>query len=194
MRFPETLRTPRLTLRPLTDNDLPVLVREIGRWEVARWLISVPHPYTEAHGRGWLEVQRARRRSFTLLHYAVVPDGWREMAGAIALDLDRADGAGQGEENGAEMGYWLAPAAWGRGYGTEMVRAMLACAFGPVGLDHVQAAADPENHASNAVLRKAGLVLERVDPLHSRGLRGDPGPANIHRITRARFEALHEPA
>jgi len=180
--WPETLDTPRLHLRQLTDADLPTLVREIGRWEVAQWLISVPHPYTPADGQTWLGITRARRAGGDLLHMAVVPEGWTEMAGAVALDL-KVHGADE-----PELGYWFAPAAWGRGYGSEAAIAMVDLAFRSLGVAAVQAAADPANGGSNGVLRKAGLRMVRVDPAHSRGLRGGPAPTNIWRITRAEWK------
>lgn len=188
MPLPELLRTGRLTLRQLTAADLPVLVREIGRWEVAQWLIHVPHPYSMADGESWLEITRARRGTGTLLHFAAVPEGGAEMIGAIGLDMAAG---GEGE---AELGYWLSPAFWGQGLGTEMAQAMVACGFRDVGLSAIEAAVDPMNQASNNVLRKAGFRMVQVDPLHHRGLRGGPAPANIHRITRTAFEANHDHA
>lgn len=188
MPLPELLRTGRLTLRQLTAADLPVLAREIGRWEVAQWLIHVPHPYSMADGESWLEITRARRGTGTLLHFAAVPEGGAEMIGAIGLDMAAG---GEGE---AELGYWLSPAFWGQGLGTEMAQAMVACGFRDVGLSAIEAAVDPMNQASNNVLRKAGFRMVQVDPLHHRGLRGGPAPANIHRIIRTEFEANHDHA
>lgn len=186
MAFPSSLRIARLTLRQLTESDLTVLIREIGRWEVAQWLIAVPHPYTSADADWWLKTTRARHMDETQLHFVAVPEGETEMVGAVGLDLSMH---GLGE---AELGYWLAPSAWGRGYGTEMARAMVACGFTDISLSAIQAGADVRNHASNAVLTKAGLRLDRVEPAHPRGLRGGPAPANIHRITRSGFEAGHD--
>jgi hypothetical protein len=29
-----------------------------GNWRVARWLATMPHPYTEANGREWIAYSR----------------------------------------------------------------------------------------------------------------------------------------
>src|SRR5260370_19189952 len=45
------IETARLRIRSLRDDDLADLVALIDNWEVASWVSSVPHPYTEADGR-----------------------------------------------------------------------------------------------------------------------------------------------
>lgn len=185
MALPSFLRTARLTLRLLDRADLPVLVREIGRWEVAQWLIRVPHPYAMADAEWWLDHTRTGHRDGTHLFLVAVPEGGTEMVGGVGLHR------GVYAEDAAELGYWLAPAAWGRGYATEMARAVVAAGFGHMPVAAIQAVADVRNQASNGVLRKAGLALVGTDADHSRGLRGGTAPANIYRITRQEFEATH---
>ena len=41
-------------MRLLRNYDLVDLVSLAGNWEVARWLATMPHPYTEADGREWI--------------------------------------------------------------------------------------------------------------------------------------------
>ena len=48
------IETDRLRMRALRGDDLTDLVALINNWEIARWVSSVPHPYTEADGRGWI--------------------------------------------------------------------------------------------------------------------------------------------
>lgn len=187
MAWPDRLETARLILRPLDEADLPTLVREIGRWEVARWLIRVPHPYAMVDARQWLEMCRRDDTAGSQMFRAVeAKDGTPgALVGGIGL-IPRAHGPGQGE-----LGYWFAPAVWGRGYATEAGRAMVAVGFRDLGLATIQAAADPANTGSNRVLEKCGMTLLRTDPAHDRGLRGPPGPANLWRITRDAWSAAH---
>jgi ribosomal-protein-alanine N-acetyltransferase len=56
-----------------------------------------------------------------------------------------------------ELGYTLARAAWGRGYATELGRALLAFAFGELGAERVVAQVEPDNAASRRVLEKLGM-------------------------------------
>ena len=48
------IETARLRIRSLRDDDLTDLVALIGNWEIARWVSSVLHPYSEADGREWI--------------------------------------------------------------------------------------------------------------------------------------------
>ncbi len=56
-----------------------------------------------------------------------------------------------------EVGYHLKPSAWGKGYATETAAALLEFAFEETALDRVLAVTGLSNHASQNVLRKAGL-------------------------------------
>lgn len=60
----------------------------------------------------------------------------------------------------AEVGYELAPAAWGLGVMTEVLRAVLTFAFETMKLHSVEAQIHPDNVASRRVLEKVGFVQE----------------------------------
>lgn len=81
--------------------------------------------------------------------------------------LDRATGAmageaglvalgGEGPE--IELGYAFGTEFWGRGLATEVGGALLAEAFGPLGLTRVVAVTRPDNLASQHVLTKLGFT------------------------------------
>ncbi|MBX9942703.1 MAG: GNAT family N-acetyltransferase [Reyranella sp.] len=57
----------------------------------------------------------------------------------------------------AELGFLLAPAAWGQGYAREAVAAVLARAFDTPGRLQVVAETDPRNARSAALLRRVGF-------------------------------------
>ena len=57
----------------------------------------------------------------------------------------------------AEVGYRLNRTAWGQGYATEGVRALVEAALGSLGFDSVRAETMAANSASRRVLEKAGL-------------------------------------
>ena len=51
----------------------------------------------------------------------------------------------------------LVRSAWGKGYATEGVRALIEAAFDALGIDRVRAETMTVNQASRRVLEKAGL-------------------------------------
>ena len=60
--------------------------------------------------------------------------------------------------------YMLAEAFWGRGYGTEAVKAVFDFAFRKMEMNRIQADHMAENGGSGAVMRKAGMVCVGVLP------------------------------
>ena len=60
-----------------------------------------------------------------------------------------------------EVGYYLLPDHWGRGYATEAARLVVEYAFSDLRLASVIAIIDPRNQRSASVARKLGMELER---------------------------------
>ena len=64
------------------------------------------------------------------------------------------------KEREGDFGYFLLPAYWGKGLGTECARAVLALAFGPCGARTMRASCDARNIASERVMQKCGMQLD----------------------------------
>ncbi|MEV6328884.1 GNAT family N-acetyltransferase [Streptomyces sp. NPDC051909] len=169
----------RLALRRfVSPADLPELHRVLDE--------SVDHlrpwmDWVDNHGPEWTAGFLSRRdrdwEAGTSYTYAVVLDG--AIVGACGLHLqdDTPPGA-------YEIGYWLHPAATGRGVATRAVRALVAEGFR---LPHVQQLLVmhlPENHTSAGVPARLGFTeVERA--------RGDEGEEfRVWRLTRAEATAL----
>jgi len=88
-----------------------------------------------------------------------------------------------------EVGWRLARSAWGNGYATEAANAVLATAFGPVGLDEVVSFTTTRNLRSRQVMKRIGMTRDQgADFDHPRV---DAGPLRRHvlyRIARADWE------
>lgn len=137
-------RTKRLTLRPGWPEDAPALSRAIGHEAVVRNLSRAPWPYALGDAEAFLALPRgADEPRFQI----VAHDGFRIIGG---IGLLRDGGA-------AELGYWLSPSHWGRGYATEAGRAVLDIARHALGLRSVIARHHVDNPASGRVLRKLGF-------------------------------------
>lgn len=139
-------RTRRLTLRPGWPEDAPAVARAIGHEEVVRMLARAPWPYRLADAENFLSRPRgASEACFLILGHG---DGYPRPIGGIGLAPD---------ENGHELGYWLAPDAWGRGYATEAGRAVVAIARDALGLKRLHSGHFTDNPASGRVLQKLGF-------------------------------------
>jgi RimJ/RimL family protein N-acetyltransferase len=60
-----------------------------------------------------------------------------------------------------EVAWAISPERWGRGLATELARASITTAFGPLGLSGIIAFTLPHNLASRRVMEKTGFVYER---------------------------------
>jgi RimJ/RimL family protein N-acetyltransferase len=170
-------RTHRLTLRPGWPEDAPALAAAIGHESVVRMLARVPWPYSVADAARFL----ARERSVTDVHLLILAhEGGRpRLIGAIGIAPD---------EDSHEIGYWLSPDAWGRGYATEAGRAMLGIARHALGLKHLVSGHFADNPASGRVLAKLGFRPSgRVVPRYSAG-RGEDVPCRLVELDLAEAE------
>jgi len=148
-------RTKRLTLRPGWPEDSAALSRAIGHEAVVMMLAQVPWPYRRSDAEAFLARPRRTDEVFMVIlsHEADYP----RIVGGIGL---------QPELGGAhELGYWLTPDVWGRGYATEAGRAMLAIARHALGLPRLVSGHFTDNPASGRVLRKLGFSpVGRTEP------------------------------
>lgn len=139
------------TLRPFRPDDLAALVKHANDPTVAAHLTDAfPHPYTEAHGRAFLE----QALQSPPLRRCIELNG--ECVGAIGLhpkvDLWRRN---------LELGYWLAKEHRGQGIMTEAIRQMVRLGFETFPeVTRIHATPFGSNIASQKALEKAGFTLE----------------------------------
>jgi RimJ/RimL family protein N-acetyltransferase len=149
------LRTDRLELRPVRDEDVDRILEYRNRPEVTRWLLR-----TEVDRAHLLERWRQAAEDPDDHSMAVTLDG--VVIGTVSLTV--ADGMGQPgvpPRTEAEIGYIFDPAYGGKGYATEAVTAMLAYAFERLGLRRVTAGCYADNHPSVRILEKVGMRREQ---------------------------------
>jgi RimJ/RimL family protein N-acetyltransferase len=150
-------RTKRLMLRPGWPEDAPALARAIGHEGVVATLARAPWPYALGDAETFLAVPRGPAHPNFLI--CEREGDTAEVVGGIGIE-HRADGA-------HELGYWLTPAVWGRGYATEAGRAVIEIAR-TLRLRRLHAGHFTDNPASGRVLAKLGFrPTGRVVPRRS---------------------------
>jgi len=159
---PPVLETSRLLLRPWRDTDTPAQ----GEGPDAASLRFMPagaQPGADDFA-AWLARRRREMATAADLHWCIADLATDEMLGNVQIfRMGPAEGRFQGE-----LGYWLRPAARGRGVSGEAVVTVVAHAFRPVadgglGLVRLHAGTDSDNHVSQAVLRSAGFTQWGAD-------------------------------
>lgn len=145
------LTTERLHLRPFTAADQDAIHAVYADPDVMRHVGHGAHQ-TMAETANALRIygEVLGRRGYSFL--AVTErDG-----GALIGDGGLHPLGGEGPD--IELGYTLARSAWGRGYATELGRALIGHAFDVLGADRVVAQVEPANAASRHVLEKLGMT------------------------------------
>lgn len=140
-------------IRQWKNEDLQELVSQANNINVWNNLRNYfPHPYTEEHGKAWLEKVV---NALPAINMAIEADG--KLVGGIGLILN-----GDVYIKSAEIGYWLGEQYWGKGIATEAVRQMTEYAFYYFDLVRLYAEVFETNKASMRVLEKNGYYLEGV--------------------------------
>ncbi len=115
------------------------------------------------------------------------PDGAPTLVGMAGL-------APLGSTREVEIGWWLRPDRWGRGYASEAGRALLFHAFERLGLPRVVAIAHPENRASQRVMDRIGLVFESRASGRELGLRVPDVEVVLHAAERRPSRTATDPS
>lgn len=143
--------TKRLWLRWPCLEDAARLARIGGDPLVAQRIASWPEGASTAYAAERIDQIRTGNAEGASMAFAVVKAGaWNDPIGLAGIAV--------GEDGIGKLGYHLAPTAWGRGYATEAVTALVAMTRLLVRMPAIRASVMPDNPASARVLVKAGFV------------------------------------
>lgn len=154
-RATSSLRTERLELRPVRDEDVDRILEYRNLPEVTRWLLR-----TQVDPTSFRSAWRRATEDPDDHCMAVTLDG--VVVGTVSLDV--TDGMGQPgmpQRTEAQLGYIFDPAYGGHGYASEAVTAMVAHAFDRLGVRRITAGCFADNLASVRILEKVGMRREQ---------------------------------
>jgi RimJ/RimL family protein N-acetyltransferase len=154
---PDPLLTARLRLDPWTDADVAFFAGLARTPTVMRYI---------GDGTTWTDARIHDVAAHVIDHWREHDFGWRVArlhdgtpVGLISLSFA---GQGAGVDAGEyEIGWWLAPSAWGRGLAREGALAVRNEAFGRVRAPSIVARIQSANSASLRVADVIGLSYER---------------------------------
>lgn len=151
MKAPRRLETDRLILVEPTASDADaVFERYAGDPEVTRYL-GWPRHQSVADTRGFLAFSAAEWQRWSAGPYLIRARSDGRLLGGTGLGVERSEEA--------MTGYVLAKDAWGQGYATEALRAMVEVSR-QLDVVRVYALCHPEHHASWHVLEKCGFTRD----------------------------------
>ena len=149
--LPEQIETARLTLERLRYEDAEEMFYAYASKTEATKYMSWPTHQRISDTRNYLKFAIQGWTFGIDYSYGVRLKETNQMIGSFGVLND------QGK---LQFGYILSPTQWGRGYATEVCKAMLPLLKMQPGVFRIGTFVDAENEASAHVLQKCGLVGE----------------------------------
>ena len=154
----EELKSEHLILRKVRREDVSAYYRNLGSSEaVSRGMLWNPH---RDISESVASIEKTLRRDGEgqCYRWAVTEKGSDELIGI--MELLRFDGS----DNSCSFAYMLSERFWGKGYGSEMLRAAFRFAFDRLGVEVIRADHFADNPASGGAMRKAGMTKIGTEP------------------------------
>ncbi|MHA7289736.1 GNAT family N-acetyltransferase [Arthrobacter sp. MDT3-24] len=158
------ISTERLILRRFDAADLDAFHAYHSLPETARFLPGEAKSYTKCMESVGKYANFVFEKENDWVCLAIEAKGSPGLLGEVVLKW--LPGRGQGE-----VGWTLAPASRGKGYGAEAADAVLKLGFEELGMHRIEAKLDALNTASAALCERLGMRLEArlVDKWHYKG-------------------------
>lgn len=150
-KFP-VLKSERTILRQFTDSDLENVYKGLSHPEIIRYYgISFDSREATKEQMTWF---RDLEENGTGIWWAICDKVTGQFIGAGGLnDLSK-------EHKKAEVGFWLLPENWGKGYMSETMPIILNHAFDSIGLHRIEGFVETENKNCKKAIEKLNFVLE----------------------------------
>jgi len=151
MPFP-IIQTERLVLRPVQPTDKDFILKGLSDPRVTEYYAV--HYSTLEDVEEQMQFYKKLVQEETGVWWVLCSKGNNSPIGACGLSsLER-------EHRKAEIGFWLLPEYWGKGYIPEAARAVTDYAFDELDLNRIEAIVEGGNTASEKVLQKLGFTCE----------------------------------
>jgi ribosomal-protein-alanine N-acetyltransferase len=183
------LLTERLRLTPLVDADIDISIEMFTDPQVLKYVCD---PLFEDEIRTGISDWTKRGGNGCIGIWCISDQMSAEKYGdayLLPLSVEEPDNdfslviPGQMPAGDIEIGFFLKPSAWGKGYATEVCRRLLEFAFQDSPLNELVSSVNEEHVASKHVLEKSGLIDRGYMRCY-----GEVSP--IYRITRDEWEAM----
>ena len=150
------LKTKRLILRDLKEEDTSILAELINDLDISKFLALVPFPYSIDDAKWFVNkcISDQNQNPRTSYELAITIDN--NLVGVVGLTkVDDFNGT-------ATLGYWLAKKVQRQGIMTEAVNELIRFAFIDLNLNRLNVEAFVDNVASNALIKKLGFSFEGI--------------------------------
>lgn len=146
--------TSRLSLETWALEDFGAF-SEVARDRKVMQYIAEGKPWPDSRIGWFMGLQRAYQETLGYCNWKLTSRVNGELVGFCGLAPLQIASA-------PEIGWWLKPAYWGKGYASEAAEKVLDVAFSKHDLDRVVARAYRNNERSIRLIKRLGMVFERT--------------------------------
>ena len=139
------LHTENLVIKKPSEKHLKSLIKELNNWNISKWLIEVPYPYSIDDAKYW--VKKTKQDQYSLNIYLK-----NKLIGGVSLSNQR-------ENSKWELGYWIGEEYWGNGYAIEACENLISYFFRNTNNSTIYASHMKDNIKSKKIIIKLGFKL-----------------------------------
>lgn len=139
------LHTNNLIIKKPSEKHLKSLIKELNNWNISKWLIEVPYPYTVDDAKYWVKKSKQDQYSFNIYLK-------NKLIGGLSLTNQR-------ENSKWELGYWIGEEYWGNGYAIEACENLISYFFSNTNNSIIYASHMKDNIKSKKIIIKLGFKL-----------------------------------
>lgn len=149
--------TERLIIRPYVLGDAESIYKVVALKEIAATTISIPHPYPRETVDLWINFLDDSRKKGNSYEFGLFnkenPNEYIGNCGFVNISK---------VHNNGELGYFINPKYWNKGYSTEACSKIVEFGFKTLNLERIYGKCMVKNIASKRVMEKCGLRVEGV--------------------------------
>ena len=148
------LETERLILKQYEIEFADAIYEVVKHQEIADTMVMIPHPYPREVVDRWISYLQKSFEKGTAYEFAVfLKENNRYIGncGLVAVSKNHGN---------AEVGYFIDPSQWGKGYATEACKKIIDYGFQDHQLNRIYSRCMVRNIASRKVMEKSGMVWE----------------------------------
>ncbi|MDR0879694.1 MAG: GNAT family N-acetyltransferase [Clostridioides sp.] len=156
------LKTPRLLLRKMTQEDIPSLARILKDEQT---MYAYEGAFNDEEVQQWFDKIMLSYKTYGFGLWAVVLKDTGNMIGQCGLTVQHIDG-----RDVIEVGYLFEREYWHRGYAIEAAKSCKEHAFNELQLDELYTIIRDNNYASMNVAIRNGMLVRGMILKHYKGV------------------------
>jgi len=137
------INTLNLIIKKPDKKDISSLVKELNNWNISKWLVEVPYPYSINDANFWITKTQQDEFSFNI--YVK-----NNLIGGISLSK-------KFDDTKWELGYWIGEEYWGNGYAIEACENLIKYFFTNTNNRQIYASHMVDNIKSKKIILTLGF-------------------------------------